>query len=65
MTVNQIREALSFMEANYSSAMDSDDYSFADAIHDKILILRDRLVKAIVAEDPCTTEADVRYFEGF
>jgi len=65
MTVNQIREALSFMEANYSSVMDSDDYSFADAILDRIIVLQDRLVKAIVAEDPFTTEADVRYFEGF
>ena len=65
MTVDQIRSALDHMEANYSSAMDSEAYGLAQAMYDKIMSLRDQLIQAITAADPYTTEADVRYFEGF
>jgi hypothetical protein len=53
------------MEANYSLAMDTESYSLANAFLDKIIFLQDELVRLVVAEDPYTTEADVRYFEGF
>ena len=31
----------------------------------QIIELEDKLVELICAEDPYTTEADVRFFEGF
>jgi hypothetical protein len=65
MTIKEIRNALDFLESNYEMAMDSKAHGLADALRDKILALQDQLVKAIVAEDPYTTEADVRFFEGF
>lgn len=64
MTIDQIRSALDFVEANYASAMDSEAFGLAQALHDKIMKLRQQLVEAIVAADPYTTEADARYFEG-
>lgn len=65
MSIDQIRSALTHMEANYSLAMDTESYSLANAFLDKIIFLQDELVRLVVAEDPYTTEADVRYFEGF
>lgn len=65
MTVDQIRSALDFVEANYAAAMDSEAFGLATALHDKIMKLREMLVEAIIAADPYTTEADVRQFEGF
>jgi predicted translin family RNA/ssDNA-binding protein len=65
MTIKQLREALDFMESNYEMAMDFKAYSLAEALRDKILILQNQLVEAIVAEDPYTSEADVRFFEDF
>lgn len=64
MTVEQIRDALTMMESNYSMAMDFKAYTLADALLDKIIVLQDQLVEAITAADPYTTAADVRYFEG-
>jgi hypothetical protein len=65
MTVDQIRTALDQMEANYSLAIDADELTLARAFYDKIMFLRSELVRTICAEDPCTSEADVRYFEGW
>jgi len=64
MTVDQIRFALDYMEANYSSAMDAEAYGLANAFLAKIDRLREQLVQAIRAEDPHTTESDIRYFEN-
>jgi len=63
MTVNQIRTALDYMESNYSLAMDSEAYDLANSFLAKIDWLKDELVRQIQAEDPYTTEADIRYFE--
>ena len=65
MTVDKIRTALDYMEQNYSLAMDHEDMGLAQAFYDKIMFLRDELVREIRAEDPYTTEADIRYFEGW
>lgn len=65
MTVKDIRDALEIMELNYQMAIGFRANTLAEALRDKILLLQDQLVKAIVAEDPYTTEADVRFFEGF
>lgn len=65
MTIDQIRGALDHMEANYGLAMDADDYGLANAFLVKIDWLRDELVRAIRATDPHTTEADIRFFEGW
>jgi primosomal protein N'' len=64
-TVNQIREQLEMLESNYSMAMDFQAYPLAQHLLKQIDMLKEQLVAQIVAEDPYTTEADVRYFEGF
>jgi hypothetical protein len=64
MTVDQIRTALDHMETNYGLAMDAQDYGLANAFHAKIDWLWSELVRLIQAEDPFTTEADIRYFES-
>jgi hypothetical protein len=62
---DQIRSALDRMELNYELAMDSKAYGLANAFLAKIDGLRDTLTARIMQEqDPYTTEADVRYFEG-
>jgi hypothetical protein len=65
MTVDQIRAALDYMESNYSLAMDHEDMGLAQAFYDKIKFLQGELIRTIRAEDPYTTEADIRYFEGW
>jgi len=64
-TISEIRDALEMMESNYGMAMDFEAYTLAEALRDKILTLQDMLVEAITTEDPYTTAADVRHFEGF
>ena len=63
LNIDQIRSALDFLEASYSKAMDGEAYGLANAILTKIDGLTDELTARIMAEDPCTTAADVRYFE--
>ena len=63
MTVDQIRIALSFIEENYTLALDAGAYGLAAALKDKRDLLWSELVRTIQAEDPYTTEADIRYFE--
>jgi primosomal protein N'' len=63
-TVNQIREQLEMLESNYSMAMDFQAYPLAQHLLKQIDMLKEQLVAQIVAEDPYTTEADARYFEG-
>ena len=65
LSIEQIRSALDFLESSYSKAMDGDAYGLANAILTKIDGLRETLVAKITAEDPYTTAADVRYFEGW
>ena len=64
-TVDQIRTILDELESNYSMAMDFQAYPLANHLLKQIDTLRDELVGLIMAEDPYTSEADVRYFEGW
>ena len=64
LNVDQIRSALDFLEASYSKAMDGEAYGLANAILAKIDGLTEELTAKIMAEDPYTTAADVRYFEN-
>ena len=52
------------LEDNYSMAMDSEAFGLAGAFKSKIDGLMSELTSRITAEDPYTTEADVRYFES-
>ena len=63
LSIEQIRSALDFLEANYGKAMDGEAYGLANAILAKIDGVRETLTAKIMAEDPHTTAADVRYFE--
>lgn len=65
MTVSQIRTTLEELESNYEMAMNFRAYPLADHLQLQITQLQDKLVELICAEDPYTTEADVRFFEGF
>ena len=64
LTIEQIRFALSQMELNYNLAMDQEAFGLADAFLSKIDRLREMLVNLINIQDPYTTDADIRYFEG-
>ena len=67
--VDTIRRALTEIEAAYEGALDAqvagtEDGSRAVALLKARDQLWDLLVRTIQAEDPYTTEADIRYFEG-
>jgi hypothetical protein len=64
LNIDQIRSALDFLEASYSKAMDSEAYGLADTILAFRDTLTEELTAKIMAEDPYTTAADVRYFEN-
>ena len=64
MTVDHIRVAIDNIESNYCVAMGLEDFALASYYHDKLISLYEDLVRAICAQDPYTSEADVRYFEG-
>ena len=64
LSIDQIRDALNMLEDNYSMAMDSEAFGLAGAFKSKIDGLMSELTSRITAEDPYTTEADVRYFES-
>ena len=64
LTIDELRHALDHMELNYGLAMDGQAYGLAEALKDKIDGLMGELIAKLQAEDPYTSEADVRYFEG-
>jgi hypothetical protein len=64
LTLNQIRHAIPFLRKNSKAAWEAEAYGLADCIQRKADDLWDELVRRIQAEDPHTTEADIRYFEG-
>lgn len=63
LTVNQLRDSLTWIETNYDTAMDQGAIGLANALRDKRDLLWAELVRRIQADDPYTTEADIRYFE--
>lgn len=64
LTVEQMRDVLTYLEHNYNLAMEGQASGLAWAIWCKINTIKDELTAKIMSEDPYTTEADVRYFEG-
>lgn len=62
LTVEQLSVALDHMKRNVELAIEAGDTSLASAFYDKIDALCIELHRKI--DDPCTTLADVRYFEG-
>jgi primosomal protein N'' len=64
MKIDQIRTALDELESNYDMAMNFRAYPLANHLLKQIDALREELVRQIQAEDPYTTEADIRYFEA-
>ena len=64
LTIDQIRTAMDEIELSYTIAMDNGAEGLASAIRDKLQLLWAELIEKIRAEDPYTTEADIRYFEG-
>ena len=64
LNIDQIRSSLDFLEASYSKAMDDEAYGLADTILAFIDTLTEELTAKIMAVNPYTTAADVRYFEN-
>ena len=62
LTVEQLQVAIAHMKRNVELAMEAKDTGLAGAFYDKIDALCIELHRKI--DDPCTTLADVRYFEG-
>jgi hypothetical protein len=65
LTLDEMRRGLEWLEANYASLMAHGEFDMAQMISAKIDAYQDAIVARICAEDPYTTESDVRYFEGF
>jgi 4-alpha-glucanotransferase len=63
LSIEQIRSTLDFLEISYGKAMDEEAYGHAQDLDKIIDDLMEALTAKIMAEDPCTTAADVRYFE--
>ena len=64
LSINEIRDILTSLENAFSVAMDRHQSDVAAQIHAQIDIMWNLLVAAIKAEDPYTTEADIRFFEN-
>ena len=66
LTDDQLRYTIQYIEKSYRIANESGEHQgLALALKDKIDGLFKELVSRIQFSDPCTTEADVRHFEGF
>ena len=65
LTLDQVRDAIDWLQRNYDAAISSGEQGLADAIYDKLEGLKIELIGRITADDPFTTAADVRYFEGW
>jgi hypothetical protein len=61
--IEAIRMDLTALEASYSLCMDTECYDEANMVSKAIDMQWGLLIAAIRAEDPHTTEADIRYFE--
>lgn len=64
LTIDQVRSGLDFVEKSYQKAMDGGAFSLAEKLWDQREALWIELVGRIQSQDPYTTEADIRYFEG-
>ncbi|CAB5221417.1 hypothetical protein UFOVP245_150 [uncultured Caudovirales phage] len=62
LSIQQLQTAITHMKYNVELAIEAGDTSLAGAFYDKIDALCIALHRKI--DDPCTTLADVRYFEG-
>ena len=65
LTLDQVRDAIDWLQRNYDAAMESEAYGLANSIYNKLEALKIELIGRITAEDPFTTAADVRYYEGW
>jgi hypothetical protein len=64
-TLDQLRDGLDWLQRNYESLMANEEYGMADMISKKVDEYQIEIIGRITAEDPCTTAADVRYYEGW
>ena len=64
LTIDQIRDAIKAMLHNSKLALAANDFGLSRAFRDKAKSLWTELVMRIQNEDPWTTEADIRHFEG-
>jgi hypothetical protein len=64
LTIDQIRDAIKSMIRNSKLAFAANDFGLSRALDAKAKGLWAEFVMRIQNEDPWTTEADIRYFEG-
>jgi hypothetical protein len=64
LTLDQVRDALAFIEKSHAAALEGQAYGLAQALWEKREALWIELVGRIQAADPYATESDIRYFEG-
>ena len=64
MNIQQIREALTEANIRYEDAVARGEHDKAFDLDHARMYLQDWLVQEIKKEDPYSTEADIRYFEG-
>ena len=64
LTIDELHRIVSWMQSNIDSCISMGALSLAAAIEDRVEPYKIELIGRITAEDPYTTEADVRYFEN-
>lgn len=64
LTIDQIRDAIKAMLHNAKLALAANDFGLSNVFDNKAKSLWAEFVMRIQNEDPWTTEADIRYFEG-
>ena len=65
LTLDQVRDGLDWLQTNYQSLMDNEEYGIAQMLVSKIEAYQIEIIGRITSEDPYTTAADIRYFENF
>lgn len=65
LTLDQVRDGLDWLQTNYQSLISHGEHGMAQMLASKIEAYQIELMGRITAEDPHTSEADVRYFENF
>ena len=65
LTLDQVRDGLDWLQTNYQSLMDNEEYGIAQMLVSKIEAYQIEIIGRITSEDPYTTAADILYFENF
>ena len=64
LTIDELMVSINLIHQNWKTAIENEAYSLAECLWEKRGKLAAHVIARIKAEDACTTEADIRYYEG-